>query len=272
LWVKGTPYRWLGLIPGDRHLFGTVALTPGSVAAPFNLLGTDEQGRDYFSRLVYGSRVSLWVGLVGIALSFPLGMLLGGLSGYLGGSVDTLLMRLTEVLMSIPSLYLLVALAAILQNNPLTQLPFSNWERFLIIVALTSLIGWAGLARVIRGQVLSLREREYVQAARVAGAGDVYLIVRHILPQTTTYLVISATLAIPGFIASESILSLVGLGIQQPDASWGNMLSLATNASIMVLQPWLILAPTAMVMLTSLAFNILGDSLRDALDPRSEMK
>ncbi len=147
-------------------------------------------------------------------------------------------------------------------------MPFSNAERFLVIVAILSLVGWAGLARVIWGQVLSLRERDFVQTARVAGAGSLYLLVRHILPQTTGYVVISATLAVPGYIVAESVLSLIGLGIQQPDASWGNMLSLATNASVVILQPWLVLAPTAMVVLTSLSFNLLGDGLRDALDPR----
>jgi peptide/nickel transport system permease protein len=205
---------------------------------------------------------------VGIGISFPIGLLVGAISGYLGGWVDTLLMRLAEVLMSIPTLYLLVSLAAVLQVNPLTGVPFSNAERFLVIVVILSFVGWAGLARVIRGQVLSLRERDFVQAARVAGAGSLYLLVRHILPQTATYVVISATLAVPGYIAAESVLSLIGLGIQQPDASWGNMLSLATNASVIILQPWLVLAPTLMVVLTSLSFNLLGDGLRDALDPR----
>lgn len=264
IWVKGTPYRWLGLIPGDRHLFGVV----GSDTARWSLLGTDDQGRDYFSRLVYGSRISLCVGLVGISVAFPLGLIVGGLSGYWGGWVDAILMRIAEVLMSIPSLYLLVALAAVLQVNPLTNVPFGNSARFLIIVVLTGLVSWAGLARVIRGQVLSLRQRDYVQAARASGAGHFYLIRRHILPQTMTYVIISATLAIPSFIVAESVLSLIGLGIQQPDASWGNMLSLATNAAVMVLNPWLIWPPTVLVMLTVLAFNVLGDHLRDALDPR----
>ncbi|MGQ9836766.1 MAG: ABC transporter permease [Cyanobacteriota bacterium] len=281
--VKGTPYRWLGLIPSDRHLFGTVPLRPevdlpgsaeGSLAAEdlrvgrLNLLGTDDQGRDCFSRLIYGGRISLFIGLVGIGISFPMGLLVGAISGYFGGWVDALLMRLAEVLMSIPTLYLLVSLAAVLQRNPLTGVPFSNAERFLVIVVIVSFVGWAGLARVIRGQVLSLRERDFVQASRVAGAGSLYLMVRHILPQTATYVVISATLAVPGYIVAESVLSLIGLGIQQPDASWGNMLSLATNASVIVLQPWLVLAPTLMIVLTSLSFNLLGDGLRDALDPR----
>lgn len=264
-WVKGDPYRWLGLIPGDRHLFGS-----RSAVAGWHLLGTDEQGRDVLSRLLYGSRVSLLVGFVGIGLTFPLGVGLGTWSGYAGGWVDGLLMRLTEVLMSIPSLYLLVALAAVLQTNPLTQVPFSNPERFLIIVGITSLVNWAGLARVIRGQVLSLRSREYVLAAQMMGFGVWRILWRHIVPQTTTYILISATLAIPGFIAAEAVLSLIGLGIQQPDPSWGNMLSAATSAAIMVLHPWLVAAPAALVILTSLCFNIVGDGLRDAWDPRHQ--
>ena len=244
-------------IPSNLHLFGTTG------AAKFNLLGTDEQARDQFSRLAYGGRISLSIGLVGIAISFPLGMLIGGISGYFGGWIDAVLMRVVEVLMTIPSIYLLVALAAVLPPG------LTSAERFMLIVLITSLISWAGLARVIRGQVLSIKEREFVQAARAMGAKRLYIIIRHVLPQTASYVIISATLAVPGFIGAESVLSLIGLGIQQPDPSWGNMLSLATNASIIVLQPWLIWPPALLIILTTLAFNILGDGLRDALDPRN---
>ena len=244
-------------IPCNLHLFGTTG------EAKFNLLGTDEQARDQFSRLMYGGRISLSIGLVGIAISFPIGMLVGGISGYFGGWIDTILMRFIEVLMTIPDLYLLVALAAVLPPG------LTTGERFLLIVLITSFISWAGLARVIRGEVLSLKEREFVQAARAMGAKPLYIIIRHVLPQTATYIIISATLAVPGFIVAESVLSLIGLGIQQPDPSWGNMLSLATNASILVLQPWLIWPPALLIILTVLAFNLLGDGLRDALDPRS---
>ena len=138
-----------------------------------------------------------------------------------------------------------------------------------MIVVITSFVSWTGLARVVRGQVLSLKEREYVQAARALGGTPIYIIVRHILPQTATYVIIAATLSVPGFIAAEAVLSLIGLGIQQPDPSWGNMLSLATNASILVLQPWLIWPPLVLIVVTVLSFNLLGDGLRDALDPRS---
>lgn len=257
LFVKGTSYKFLGILPWDRHLFGTTG------DAKFNLLGTDEQARDQFSRLVFGGRISLFIGLVGIMIYFPLGMMIGGISGYFGGWVDSILMRFAEVLMTIPGIYLLVALAAVLPVG------LTSAQRFLLIVVITSFISWAGLARVIRGQVLSIKQREFVEAVRAMGANSFYIIMRHVLPQTATYVIISATLAIPSFIISESVLSLIGLGIQQPDPSWGNMLSLATNASILVLQPWLVWPPALLIILTVLAFNLLGDGLRDALDPRS---
>lgn len=246
-----------GGIPMNLHLFGTIG------EGKLNLLGTDEQGRDQFSRLVYGGRISLSIGLVGIAISFPLGLIIGGISGYFGGWIDAILMRLVEVMMTIPTLYLLVALASVLPPG------LTSAQRFLLIVLITSFIGWSGLARVIRGQVLSIKEREFVQASQAMGAKPLYIIVRHVLPQTATYVIISATLAVPSFIVAESVLSLIGLGIQQPDPSWGNLLSLATNASILVLQPWLIWPPAVLIILTVLAFNLLGDGLRDALDPRS---
>ncbi|VXD23921.1 Binding-protein-dependent transport systems inner membrane component [Planktothrix serta PCC 8927] len=257
LFVKGEPYKILGIIPFDRHLFGTIG------AGQINVLGTDEQARDQFSRIVFGGRISLTIGLVGILISFPLGMIFGGISGYFGGWLDTFIMRIIEVLMIIPGLYLLVALVGVLPPQ------ISSSQRFLLIVVIISFISWAGLARVIRGQVLSIKEQQFVQAARAIGANPLYIIIRHVLPQTATYLIISATLSIPSFIISESVLSLIGLGIQQPDPSWGNLLSSATNASILVLQPWLIWPPAILIILTVLAFNLLGDGLRDALDPRS---
>jgi peptide/nickel transport system permease protein len=244
-------------IPCDWHLFGTTG------AGKLNILGTDEQGRDQFSRLVYGGRVSLLIGLIGVLISFPIGMILGGISGYFGGWIDAGIMRIAEVLMTLPSLYLLVALASVLPDR------VSSSQRFLLIVIITSFISWAGLARVIRGQVLSIKEREFVQAARAMGAKPLYIIIRHVIPQTATYLIISATLAIPGFIVSESVLSLIGLGIQPPDPSWGNLLSIATNTSVLIFQPWLIWPPALLIILTVLSFNLLGDGLRDALDPRN---
>lgn len=244
-------------ISGNLHLFGTIG------EGKLNLLGTDEQARDQFSRLVYGGRISLSIGLVGIAISFPLGMLVGGISGYFGGATDGILMRFVEVLMTIPTIYLLVALAAVLPPG------LTSSQRFLLIILITSFVSWAGLARVIRGQVLSIKARSFVQASKAMGGRPLYIIIRHVLPQTATYVIISATLAIPSFIVAEAVLSLIGLGIQQPDPSWGNMLSLATNASILVLQPWLVWSPAILIVLTVLSFNLLGDGLRDALDPRT---
>ncbi|MEK0180086.1 MAG: ABC transporter permease [Oscillatoriales cyanobacterium] len=258
--TKGYPYKFLGIISGDRHLFGATG------EARINLLGTDEQARDQFSRLVHGSRISLSIGLVGIAISFPLGLLIGGISGYFGSWIDSVLMRFVEVLMTIPGLYLLVALAAVLPPG------LTSAQRFILIVIITSFISWTGLARVIRGQVLSIKQLEFVQAARAMGANPLYIIVRHVLPQTATYVIISATLSVPSFIVAESVLSLIGLGIQQPDPSWGNLLSLSTNASVLVLQPWLVWPPAILIILTVLAFNLLGDGLRDALDPRSAQR
>lgn len=246
--------------PFNRHLLGTVG------KGYINVLGTDDQARDQLSRLLFGGRISLSIGLVGVAISLPLGMLVGGISGYFGGLVDTLLMRLVEVLMTIPGLYLLIALAAILPPG------LSSSERFLLIVLITSFVGWAGLARVIRGQVLSIKEQEFIQAAKVMGARPLYIITRHVLPQTATYVIISATLAIPSFIVAESVLSLIGLGIEQPDPSWGNLLSLSTNASILILQPWLVWPPAVLIILTVLSFNLLGDTLRDILDPRGSLQ
>jgi peptide/nickel transport system permease protein len=256
----GQKFEEVDVFPGissNLHLFGTVG------EGKINLLGTDEQGRDQFTRLLHGGRISLSIGLVGVAISFPLGLLIGGIAGYFGGWIDAILMRLVEVLMTIPGIYLLVALAAVLPPG------LTSAQRFLLIVLITSLIGWAGLARVIRGQVLSIKEREFVQASRAMGGKPLYIIVRHVLPQTATYVIISATLSVPSYIGAEAVLSLIGLGIQQPDPSWGNLLSLATNASILVLQPWLIWPPAVLIVLTVLAFNLLGDGLRDALDPRS---
>ncbi len=278
--VQGTEYRFLQLrlplpqrdaqgnttwqdteifsgFPSRLHLFGTTG------AGRWHLLGTDDQGRDQFSRLVYGARYSLSIGIVGTAISFVIGAIVGGISGYVGGWLDSVLMRLVEVLMSTPTIYLLVSLSAVLPPE------ISNAQRFLLIVAIISLISWAGLARVVRGQVLSIKAQDFVTAAKAMGASAWHIIWRHILPQTTSYLIIAATLSIPGFILAESALSLVGLGIQPPDPSWGNMLSVATNASIIVLQPWLVWSPATLIIITVLAFNILGDCLRDAFDPRN---
>ena len=268
-------------IPTNLHLYGAntpatdqpaASSTPGVeetreavelVPAYINILGTDNAARDVFSRLVYGGRISLSIGLIATAISMPLGLIVGGISGYFGGVVDSVLMRLVEVIMTIPSIYLLVALGVILPPQ------LTSSERFLLIILIISFIGWAGLARVIRGEVLSLKERTFVQASQSMGGRSLHIIIRHILPQTATYVIITATLAIPSYIVLEAVLSLIGLGIQEPDPSWGNMLSAGTNAQILVLNPWLIWPPAALIVITVLSFNLLGDGLRDALDPRS---
>ncbi|HEY3215073.1 MAG TPA: ABC transporter permease [Candidatus Eisenbacteria bacterium] len=256
LFVKGARYRWLGLFPSDRHLFGV------DPPARFYLLGADPSGRDVFSRLLFGSQISLTVGLVGIAISFTIGLVLGGISGYFGGWIDALIMRSTELLLSIPTLYLLIALRGIF---PVT-LP--SHQVYLAIVVVLSLFGWAGLARIIRGMVLSIRRADYVAAAEALGMGHLRIIARHILPNTMSFVIVAATIAIPSFILGEVVLSFLGLGVQEPAASWGNMLNQARSLRTLSSFPWMLFAPGAAIFVTVLAFNFLGDGLRDALDPR----
>ncbi len=253
--IHGTPYKLWGLIRTDVHFLG-------AQDGPVFLLGTDEFGRDYLSRLIYGSMISLSVGFIGILITFSLGMLVGGIAGYYGGRVDDVIMRVCEIIMSVPDFYLLLALAAAL---PQTLPPVTV---YLLIIAILSFVGWAGMARIIRGMVLSVREREYVEAGRALGLSDLKIIVRHVLPSTFTYAIIAATMSVPGYILAEAGLSFLGLGIREPMASWGNMLSAAQNLSTLTMRPW-ILAPGFVIFLATLAFNFLGDGLRDALDPKS---
>lgn len=252
--IKGEKHYLLGFIPTNIHLFG---VKEGKIF----LLGADNLGRDIFSRLLYGSRVSLSIGIVGVLISFFIGAIVGGISGYFGGKIDNALMRISEVVMSFPGFYLMLALRAVF---PIT---LSSVEVYFLIVIILSFIGWAGLARVIRGMVLSIREQEFVIAAKSYGASSLRIITRHILPNTFSYLLIAATLSIPGYILGESALSLLGLGIQEPYASWGNMLSSARSITAISHYPW-ILSPGIAIFITILAFNLLGDALRDALDPK----
>ena len=259
LFVRGARYRLLGLLPADRHLYGVDP--PGRIY----LLGADGFGRDVVSRLLYGAQISLTVGLVGIAISFTIGLLLGGVSGYFGGWVDVLIMRSTELLLTIPGLYLIVALRTMLPTNLPSQ------QVYLGIVAILSLIGWAGLARIIRGIVLSIRSLEYVAAAEALGMGRLRIITRHILPNTMSFVIVAATIAVPGFILGEVFLSFLGVGVQEPSASWGNMLNQARSLRVLTSFPWLLFAPGLAIFVTVMAFNFFGDGLRDALDPRKVM-
>jgi peptide/nickel transport system permease protein len=336
--VKGSDYRIFGVIPCNRHLFGV--RSPGHIF----LFGSDQWGRDIFSRVLYGAQISLSIGLVGVLVTTLFGLFLGGIAGYYGGASDNFIMRFAEILLSIPALYLILTLRNIIpdtlqasydkmnlfvsetfawQQNPaafaivaivsllllsyyiyrrqrrkpafvvaglwllmiffggriagsflrLVQLLLpgsihlsSQWT-YLLIVLILSTIGWAAMARVIRGMVLSLREQEYVLAAKAAGASDLRVLIRHILPNTFGYVIVRATLLIPAYILGEVALSFLSVGVQEPVASWGNMLSAAQNLRVLQQFSWT-LAPGYFLFVTVLGFNFLGDGLRDALDPR----
>lgn len=260
--VRGEKYKFLGLIPCSRHLIG--------VGGKYNegrlyLLGTDINGRDVFSRILFGGRISMTIGFLALFVLFPIGLLYGGISGYFGGKVDMLMMRFAEAVMSIPSFYLLIILAAILPSN------MTSIQRFILITVILALIGWAGFARVVRGMVMSIKTQEFVQAAQSVGASRLRIIIKHILPQTTSYVIVAMTLSVPSYILAESGLSFLGLGIQQPDASWGNMLKEAQEYINILYRPWL-LTPGFLIFVAVLSFNLIGDTIRDVLDPKSRVK
>ena len=255
--VKGFEYKFLGLIKTDRHLIGL-----DNPSGRLYLLGADINGRDNFSRLLFGGQISLTIGFLALFISFPLGLLYGGISGYAGGLVDNIMMRVAEAIMSIPSFYLLIILAALLPAN------MTSTQRFTLIIVILAFIGWAGFARVVRGMVLSIKNQEFVESARSIGASSIRIIVKHILPQTASYVLVAMTLSVPGYILGESGLSFLGLGIQQPDASWGNMLKEAQEYTNILYRPWL-LTPGYLIFVTILSFNLIGDTIRDVLDPKS---
>jgi peptide/nickel transport system permease protein len=251
---RGDGYKFWGLVETNVHL-----ACPAKDGQLF-LLGSDRLGRDVLSRILYGARISLTIGLLGITMSFILGITIGGLAGYHGGVFDLITQRIIEVLQSIPSIPLWMALAAIM---PVT------WSPILIYLGITAILGlldWTGLARAVRSKLLALREEDYVQAAQLMGAGSGRIIGRHLVPGFMSHLIATATLAIPGMILGETALSFLGLGLRPPITSWGILLTEARSVSVIAFYPWL-LFPTIPVILVILAFNFLGDGLRDAADP-----
>jgi len=252
--VSGTEYNMWGLFRGNLHLIGT------DEGGYVHLFGTDKLGRDMFTRIVYGGRISLTLGLVGVCLTFVLGIVLGGIAGYCGGIVDHVIQRFVEILRCIPQLPLWMALSA--------SLP-ANWDGVKVYFGITiilSFLGWTGLARVVRGKFLSLREEDFVVAARLCGASQGRIIFRHMLPSFLSHIITSATLAVPGMILGETALSFLGIGLRPPVVSWGVLLQRAQNYQAVAMTPWLLL-PGVCVIIVVLAFNLMGDGLRDAADP-----
>lgn len=259
------PYKLWGFIPLERKLF---QLETEVSEDRFYLLGSDDTGRDIFSRLLHGSRISLSIGFIGISITLVLGFLIGGLAGYYGGSFDFATMRFVELLMSIPGLYLLLAL-----RSALVGPGFSPIQVYVVIVVILSIIGWAGTARIIRGMTLSIRNRPFVLAAESMGQSVPVILVRHILPNLASYLLVAATLAIPGYILAEAALSFLGLGIAEPSASWGLMLKQSQgNMIVFFMNFWWMLTPGFAIFITVIAYNVLGDVLRDIVDPKMETR
>ena len=256
--AQGFPYRFLGVIPTTRHLIGV----DGGLDATKTifLLGTDVQGRDMWSRLMYGTRISLTIGLFGVTVSLVLGVVLGGLSGFYGGIIDTLIQRTIEILRSIPTIPLWMGLAAALPRE------WSILQVYFAITIIISLLGWTELARVVRGRFLAMREEDFVVSARLVGCSQMRTIFVHMVPSFMSHIIAATTLALPAMIISETALSFLGLGLRPPAISWGVLLQQAQNVQTVAISPWLML-PAAPVIIAVMAFNFLGDGLRDAADP-----
>jgi peptide/nickel transport system permease protein len=256
--AKGEEYKLFGFIPSDIHLLGPAAGTMKS--QPMYLLGADKNGHDLLSRIIHGSLISMSIGLIGVFVSFILGILLGGLSGFFGGAIDTAIQRVIEFFMAVPTLPLWLGLAAAIPQG------WGPFQRYFAITVILSLIGWTDIARVVRGKFLGLRQEEFVMAAQVDGATQPRIIFRHMLPSFTSHLIASLSLSIPGMILAETSLSFLGLGLQEPAVSWGVLLQQAQQIRVVQTAPWLLI-PGACVVIVVLALNFFGDGMRDAADP-----
>jgi peptide/nickel transport system permease protein len=258
LFAKGEEYKLFGVIPSDTHFIGPAAGT--TKAQPMYLLGADKNGHDLLSRIIHGSLISMSIGLIGVFVSFILGILLGGLSGFFGGAIDTAIQRVIEFFMAVPTLPLWLGLAAAIPQG------WGPFQRYFAITVILSLIGWTDIARVVRGKFLGLRQEEFVMAAQVDGATQGRIIFRHMLPSFTSHLIASLSLSIPGMILAETSLSFLGLGLQEPAVSWGVLLQQAQQIRVVQTAPWLLI-PGACVVIVVLALNFFGDGMRDAADP-----
>ena len=267
--ARGDPYKLWGLIPLQRHFFGVDhaeyrEINEGrNLPAPvFNFLGADRYGRDILSRLIHGARVSLSIGLVAIGMTFLLGIVIGGISGYCGGKIDLLIQRIIEVINSFPHLPLWLAIGAVLPPD------WPPLRTYFAITIVLSLLTWTGLARVVRGKILSLREEDYAVAARLLGASHSRILFRHLVPAFTSHIIVVLTLSVPTMILGETALSFLGLGLRPPVVSWGVMMQDCLNLQVLNNYPWMLM-PVCMTVVTVLSFNFLGDGLRDAADPYS---
>ena len=255
--ARGEPYKLFGIIPADRHVLGVEGADTGK---SLFLMGTDTQGRDLWSRLMFATRTSMTIGLVSVALSLVLGVVLGGISGYFGGTIDSVIQRIIEILRSIPTIPLWMGLAAAVPSD------WSVVQVYFAITIIISLIGWTELARVVRGRFISLRTEDFVMAAELVGCSKPRIIFRHMVPSFISHIIAATTLAIPAIIISETSLSFLGLGLRPPAISWGVLLQDAQNIQALVISPWLLI-PSFAVIVAVLAFNFMGDGIRDAADP-----